>query len=110
MSRSSCLAANVLLITAFTIIAEAEEKRPKQERKLDRYGDPLPDGALMRLGAARLRQPMGCRCVALSPDGKLLVTGGHYSVRLWDAAMGKLLRDFPHGAESWVYLRKAGAA
>jgi RNA polymerase sigma factor (sigma-70 family) len=61
-------------------------------------GDPLPDGAIARLGTLRLRGVRGC--MAFSPDGKLLATtGGSAGERiiLWDRAMGREVRRFgPH--------------
>src|SRR5262245_57447840 len=87
----------VLLSGAGVNIA-AEQAAPK----LDRYGDPLPEGALLRLGTVRLRQPDG-HCVALSPDGKRLVSAGDHSARIWDVASGAKLREIPHGARSVAF-------
>jgi RNA polymerase sigma factor (sigma-70 family) len=62
---------------------------------VDRYGDPLPKGAIARLGTIRFRnQGEGLRAF-LAPDGKTLVTasaGGQ--ARVWDIATGRLVRSF----------------
>ena len=73
--------------------------RPAQEAekqaRTDIYGDPLPPGALARLGTVRLRHNGGTRSLVFTPDGKGLVTaGGDNLPRLWDVATGKLLREF----------------
>src|SRR5438045_3088457 len=78
-------------------LAAAEEKVPAA-RRLDRYGDPLPPGAVARLGTIRMVEDEGegVYAVAFSPDGKGLVSGGCYTpLRLWDTATGREIRQFP---------------
>ncbi|HEY7424698.1 MAG TPA: sigma-70 family RNA polymerase sigma factor [Gemmataceae bacterium] len=66
-----------------------EAKRPR----VDRFGDPLPDGALARLGTMRFRHARGTS-LAFAPDGKSLLTcGADRAIRTWDAASGRLLRE-----------------
>jgi WD40 repeat protein len=62
----------------------AEQTPPQQ-----RTDEPLPAGAVARLGTARLRGL--CDSIAFAPDGKTLVgvNSGHH-VRIWDAASGVL--------------------
>jgi RNA polymerase sigma factor (sigma-70 family) len=63
----------------------------------DRYGDPLPVGALARLGTERLRQYHSTADLAtsFSPDAKTVLTAGEGTLKRWDVATGKLLRRFP---------------
>jgi RNA polymerase sigma factor (sigma-70 family) len=55
----------------------------------DLHGDPLPDGAVSRLGTVRFNhgsRVFGFHC---TPDGKTIVSVGDDAVCLWDAATGK---------------------
>jgi WD40 repeat protein len=62
----------------------------------DRHGDPLPPGALARIGTARLQCGDRVYAVAYSADGTLFATGLSSSkARLWDARSGKLLLEMP---------------
>src|SRR5262245_32230740 len=62
--------------------------------KTDQHGDPLPPGAIARLGTLRFRPPALFE-VAWSPDGKTLASSGYRRpIRLWDVATGKEIRRF----------------
>jgi WD40 repeat protein len=84
-------------------VVETRIGRAAAAPKRDRYGDPLPESALLRLGTTRLRQAGGCACVELSPDGKLLASAGEHSVRIWDVANGAMIRELPHEARSAAF-------
>jgi WD40 repeat protein len=61
--------------------------------RTDRYGDPLPEGAIARLGTVRLGHSDPIEAVAFSPDGKAIASAAR-DVRLWDLATGTLIRRF----------------
>lgn len=62
----------------------------------DIYGDPLPEGAISRLGTIRLRQPgQGWRRIAFLPGGSQFIVGGlDCDARCWDARTGEMIHKF----------------
>jgi RNA polymerase sigma factor (sigma-70 family) len=71
--------------------AAKPEAGPAKPAATDRHGDPLPDGALARLGTVRLRHKgMHWQTIAFSPDSKTMFTGGEDGkIRLWELTTGK---------------------
>jgi WD40 repeat protein len=67
---------------------------PETQPKLDRFGDQLPAGVVTRIASGRMRHNDRLRAMLVSPDGKLLATGGGNRLRIWDTATGRLKRQF----------------
>src|SRR5207248_1144964 len=62
----------------------------------DRFGDPLPDGAIARIGTLRFVDGGQFGGLLYTPDGKMLITSGLGGfVRVWDAATGRQVREWP---------------
>jgi WD40 repeat protein len=58
--------------------------------QLDPYGDPLPEGAIVRLGTARFGHPGATGHVLYSPDGKFLAAASwDMAVRVWEMSSGR---------------------
>ena len=78
---------------AFSLLAlggVAQQDPPRT----DLHGDPLPKGALERLGTLHYRQETFIEGFAFAPDGKTFVTAGRKTMgapatRLWSTATGK---------------------
>src|SRR5262249_39121610 len=65
---------------------------------LDQQGDPLPQGALLRLGNIRFRAEGYVSSVAFSPNGQLVAAADSEGlVYLWDVATGKPVRQLDAG-------------
>jgi RNA polymerase sigma factor (sigma-70 family) len=84
-------------------VTPAPPPQPNEERRRDRHGDPLPEGAVARLGTLRFRVPGEVEALTVSPDGKVVAASSRAGVFLFDAADGLRLRrlpasDFPWGA------------
>ncbi len=63
----------------------------------DRHGDPLPAGAVTRLGTTRFRHgDVGAQGLAFLPDGRTLIgatTNSGHSIWFWEASTGRLRRE-----------------
>jgi WD40 repeat protein len=90
MSRSRLLIL-VLLAGLFATLGNAAA--PPQSR-LDIYGDPLPPGAVARLGTQRFHHPWSIDALAYSPDGKMLASSSLWEVCVREAKTGRLVRRF----------------
>lgn len=62
--------------------AAGDDSQPKAQPQLDGYGDPLPEGARLRLGTERFRHGGDDSRTAVFPDGKRIAAfGGGYLSR-----------------------------
>jgi WD40 repeat protein len=78
-----------MLFVAWSPSAQGQEKKtaetPIWSDQKDRFGDPLPQGAIARIGTTRYRLPNGAGASALSPDGKLLaVLRNQSEIEIWE--------------------------
>jgi WD40 repeat protein len=105
-SAGIMLACTLLLVGTGTLahLALAAQSPPPQAAakaevppapRTDRYGDPLPEGALLRLGTEGFRQGNFIYGIALSPDGQTVASiGGNSLIHVWATATGRELRRF----------------
>jgi WD40 repeat protein len=82
-----------LLIWGLAIRADSPERGGPVHTDL--YGDPLPVGAIARLGTARFRPGKLIRVLAFAPDGRTLAGTVDSRFIVWDVASGRELRAFP---------------
>jgi WD40 repeat protein len=86
------LIAGVLGFGATRAEPPPEVRTHEEVPRLDRFGDPLPPGAIHRFGTLRFRHD-GIRNLAFTLDGKRLLAGGAMtSLAVFDAATGRKLR------------------
>jgi RNA polymerase sigma factor (sigma-70 family) len=104
---AALMLATVMLGTGATMLLKASpqssppitagEPSPPQGRpdRAEDPAEPLPQGAVARMGSTQLRHGDAVYFAAYSPDSKALVTAGKdRTVRLWDLATGQELRRF----------------
>jgi WD40 repeat protein len=77
-----------------TQVAETPKRVEKLPAPADRNGDPLPAGAVARLGTVRFNHGDGLRNLFFTPAGKTVLSEGNGLIHLWEAATGKELRRF----------------
>ncbi len=91
---------SVMLPTQHTEPPQAPVEKPERlqevrQARTDLYGDPLPEGAIARLGTVRFRHGWRVGSVTYSPDGKVLATTGFDGLCLWDSDTGKPMPGWP---------------
>ena len=82
------MAARLPLALLLTVLAAGPAAA---QARMDRVGDPLPAGALYRIGTDRLQLGVSVRGVALAPDGKLVAAAGGAPFAVWETASGREL-------------------
>jgi WD40 repeat protein len=80
--------------------AEHQVNSPHQQSKLAAQGKSvkaegiLPEGAIARLGDARLRHAAPAMCITFSPDSRSIISGGQDEyLRVWDVQTGVGIRS-----------------
>jgi RNA polymerase sigma factor (sigma-70 family) len=102
----AALAGGAGLVIGYSATASAPEPPgPAAEKeRVDLLGDPLPAGAVTRLGTVRFRANspfLVKKGLAFMPDGKTIVSVDEGRlVQFWDATTGKLLRDIKTDIDS----------
>jgi WD40 repeat protein len=89
-----CLALRLgVAVVGVAVLGAGQAQEGAKSAATDRNGDPLPAGALARLGSLRWRHAEPILFVAFVQDGKALLTGGQDQVfRLWNRATGTEIR------------------
>src|SRR5579883_557673 len=84
-------------------------RKQEQSARSDRYGDPLPEGTIARLGTLRLKAFWAE--FGLSVDGKTIITVARgRQVKTWDASTGAMLqqRELPVQPSDRAFLSPDG--
>ena len=79
--------------------AQATEQGEQPAVRADGHGDPLPDGAVVRLGTIRFNHGADLNHLLFTPDGKTILSEGRRLVRLWNAASGAETGQLPPPAQ-----------
>lgn len=103
--RKHLLFACFFMFVLLSIECAADDNWPAKQpdnKNLDCYGDPLPKGAIARLGTTRLRVGGHVYSLAFSPKDQFLASGSiDNTVRVWQVSTGKEVQRFG-GHDPWV--------
>jgi WD40 repeat protein len=97
MIRRSIPCLRLVLVLGAGVLAPSPAQPEPPSLRTDRHGDPLPPGAVARLGSLQLRHyglsnPDGSTDgnLVFTPDSKTLITAGwDRTIRFWDVSSGR---------------------
>ncbi len=81
---------------------------PRIGTRTDVLGDPLPEGALLRLGTKRFQHPSGPSQIILSRDESVVLSIDEDDLIAWDSANGKQLWRKPMEFKGGIRVSAAG--
>src|SRR5262249_33647528 len=76
--RERLMRRHIHLTALLVLTASQAHPLSGAEPRLDRHGDPLPEGAVARIGTVRFRHGSSLASLAFSPDGKRIVSCGRH--------------------------------
>lgn len=106
MSAHSTPRRAILVVGAFTAFAAVSGAAPKTDiaksekttsaKRLDQFGNPLPDGAMARIGTLRFRHGAPVTQITFSPDGKTIysASSGEKVAHAWSLQDGNERQRF----------------
>ncbi|HEY8506324.1 MAG TPA: hypothetical protein VIL46_17190, partial [Gemmataceae bacterium] len=80
-------------------VAEAKGDVTPNAPRPDRFGDPLPECAVARIGTLRFRHDGGVVQAIPTPDGKRIISCAGKFIYVWDAETGTGLHRWPAGSD-----------
>jgi WD40 repeat protein len=95
----------LLLAVKGAVAQSAASPHPLVEKppRTDLCGDPLPEGAVARMGTVRFRHAGTIGGIAYSPDGKTLASCSVGMIHLWDMATGRELWRVAHASTKLAF-------
>src|SRR5678815_1656745 len=82
-----------LLVVGLCVFGPVPGMGQPPSPRTDYLGDPLPEGAILRLGTARLRHPGAIRRLLFTEDGKSLIAVGYETMpSAWDVETGRRIK------------------
>src|SRR5882724_1382439 len=82
------------LLVPFQALADGPAAKPAEAMGTDLYGDPLPEGAIARLGSIRFLHTYGVRILTFLAGDKELLGACGGGACVWDAQSGRVLKRY----------------
>jgi RNA polymerase sigma factor (sigma-70 family) len=83
---------------ALAVSQEPPKNDEQKKERVDRHGDPLPPGAIARLGTVRFRAPDEADALAFAPDAKTVAVSSRAGLFLFAADSGKRIKRLADNA------------